>query len=50
VDISADAIHVATGHGGRLAIEQLQPEGRRAMSAREFAAGRRLKPGMKFTH
>ena len=49
VDVSADAIHVATGHGERIAIEQLQPEGRRPMSAREFAAGRRLKPGMRFT-
>ena len=49
VDISADAIHVATGHGQRIAIEQLQPEGRRPMSAREFAAGKRLKPGLRFT-
>ena len=49
VDITADAIHVATGHEGLIAIEQLQPEGRRPMSAREFAAGRRLTPGMKFT-
>lgn len=48
VDVSADAIHVATGHGGRIAIEQLQPEGRRPMSAREFAAGRRLRAGMRF--
>jgi methionyl-tRNA formyltransferase len=50
VDVTADAIHVATGHGGLLAIEQLQPEGRRPMSAREFAAGRRLTPGMRFTN
>ena len=49
VEVSADAIHVATGHGERIAIEQLQPEGRRPMSAREFAAGRRLKPGIRFT-
>ena len=49
VDVSADAIHVATGHAERIAIEQLQPEGRRPMSAREFAAGRRLKPGVRFT-
>jgi methionyl-tRNA formyltransferase len=47
---SPDAIHVATGHGGRIGIEQLQPEGRRPMSAREFAAGHRLKPGMRFTN
>jgi methionyl-tRNA formyltransferase len=50
VDVSANAIHVATGHGGRIAIEQLQPEGRRRMSAREFAAGRRLEAGMRFTN
>ena len=49
VDVSADAIHVATGHGERIVIEQLQPEGRRPMSAREFAAGRHLKPGLRFT-
>ena len=49
VDVTPDAIHVATGHAGLIAIEQLQPEGRRPMSAREFAAGRRLKAGMKFT-
>jgi methionyl-tRNA formyltransferase len=49
LDVSPDAIHVATGHGGRIAIEQLQPEGRRPMSAREFAAGHRLKAGMRFT-
>ena len=50
VGVSADAIHVATGHGGRIAVEQLQPEGRRPMSAREFAAGRRLRAGMTFTN
>jgi methionyl-tRNA formyltransferase len=49
VDVTADGIHVAAGHGGRIAIEQLQPEGRRPMSAREFAVGRRLTPGMRFT-
>ena len=48
VDVSRDAIYVATGHAGRIAIEQLQPEGRRPMSAREFAAGHTLKPGMTF--
>jgi methionyl-tRNA formyltransferase len=49
LDVAPDAIYVATGHGGRIAIEQLQPEGRRPMSAREFAAGHRLKAGMRFT-
>ena len=49
LDVSADAIHVATGHGERIAVVQLQPEGRRPMSAREFAAGRRVEPGARFT-
>jgi methionyl-tRNA formyltransferase len=50
VDTSSEAIHVATGHGERIAIEQLQPEGRRPMAAREFLAGHRLAPGMRFTN
>lgn len=49
VEISHDAIHVATGHGERIAIERVQPEGRRAMAAHEFLAGHRLTPGMRFT-
>lgn len=49
VDVSRDAIHVATGHGGRLAIEQLQPEGKRPMAARDFLAGRAIRPGARFT-
>jgi methionyl-tRNA formyltransferase len=48
VDIGRDAIHVATGHRGRVAIEQLQPEGRRPMGARDFLAGRPLRPGARF--
>jgi methionyl-tRNA formyltransferase len=48
VDVGPDGIHVAAGHGSRIVIEQLQPEGRRAMSAREFAAGRRIRAGMSF--
>ena len=50
VDTSRAAIHVATGHGERIAIEQLQPEGRRPMAAREFLAGHRLATGMRFTN
>jgi methionyl-tRNA formyltransferase len=48
LDVAPDAIHVATGHGGRIAIEQLQPEGRRPMSAREFLASRRIASGARF--
>lgn len=49
VAVSREAIHVAAGHGGRLAIERIQPEGKRPMSAREFLAGRPLQPGARFT-
>jgi methionyl-tRNA formyltransferase len=48
VGVTRDAIHVATGHGWRIAIEQLQPEGRRPMSAREFLAGHPVQPGARF--
>ena len=44
VDVTRDAMHVATGLG-TLSIEQLKPEGRRAMTAREFLAGRPVATG-----
>jgi methionyl-tRNA formyltransferase len=47
VDVTRDAIDVVTG-GGRLAITELQAEGRRPMPARDFLAGRPLRPGMTF--
>ena len=46
VDVARDAIHVSTGVG-TLSLEQLKPEGRRAMSAREFLAGRPLTTGTR---
>jgi methionyl-tRNA formyltransferase len=46
--VTRDAIHVATGHAGRIAIEELQPEGRKPMSVREFLAGRPVQPGARF--
>jgi len=49
VDISHDALEVASGDGGRIAIEQIQPEGKRAMSAREFLSGRPVAPDARFT-
>ena len=49
LDASGDAIHVAGGHGGRVAIDELQPEGRRAMKARDFLAGHPLAPGNRLT-
>jgi methionyl-tRNA formyltransferase len=49
VEVSRDAIHVATGHAGRIAIEQIQPEGRRPMTARDFLAGHPVSAGARFT-
>jgi methionyl-tRNA formyltransferase len=45
VRVTRDAIHVATGDG-LLDLVELRPEGRRAMTAREFLAGRPLGPGV----
>ena len=47
VDVNRDAVVVATG-GGRIAITEIQPEGRRPMPARDFLAGHPLQPGMRF--
>jgi methionyl-tRNA formyltransferase len=49
VDASPDGIHVATGDGGRLALIELQPEGRRAMAARDFLAGHAMQTGARLT-
>lgn len=45
---TGDDLVVATG-AGALRLLELRPEGKRAMSPREFMAGRRLRPGMRFT-
>jgi methionyl-tRNA formyltransferase len=47
VGISGDAIEVVTGEG-RIAITELQPEGRRPMSTRDFLAGHPVQPGTTF--
>jgi methionyl-tRNA formyltransferase len=47
VDVTPDSIVVATGRG-RIAIVELQPEGRRPMPARDFLAGRPIRPGLTF--
>jgi methionyl-tRNA formyltransferase len=44
VEVTRDTIDVATGLG-ILSLEQLKPEGRRAMTAREFLAGRPVPAG-----
>lgn len=45
---SGDDLIVAAGHGA-LKLLQLQPEGKRVMSAREFLAGRRAVAGQRFS-
>lgn len=47
VDVTRDLIEVATGDG-RIALIEVQAEGRRPMSTRDFLAGRTVRPGMKF--
>jgi methionyl-tRNA formyltransferase len=47
LDASADRLTVAAGEG-RLHLLQLQPEGKRALSAREFLAGHRVPAGAAF--
>jgi len=49
VDIERDAIHVATGHRGRIALEKVQLEGGRPLTVREFLAGHPVRPGQHFS-
>ena len=48
VEVSRDALHVATGHGERIAIEQVQREGGRPLQTREFLAGHPVAAGARF--
>jgi methionyl-tRNA formyltransferase len=48
VDITRDAIHVATGGGGQLAIVDVQPQDRRPMPIRDFLAGHPVSQGAVF--
>ena len=47
VEVSRHGLHVATGHDGRLAIDRLQLEGKRAMTAQEFLAGHKVERGQR---
>jgi methionyl-tRNA formyltransferase len=47
VEAAGDRFVAATGDGA-LRLLELQPEGRRGMSAREFLAGRRVQAGARF--
>lgn len=49
VGVSTDGLQVATGHGGRLTIVQLQPEGRRPMTTREYLTGHPIQVGARFS-
>lgn len=48
VRVDRDGFELATGEG-TIVVEQVQPEGRRAMSARDFMAGHRLAVGHAFS-
>jgi len=46
MEAGGDVLAVAAGDGVVLQILEIQPEGRRTMSVREFLSGRKLTPGM----
>jgi methionyl-tRNA formyltransferase len=46
VEASGDLLTIAAGDGVTLRVLQIQPEGRRVMSTREFLSGRKLGPGI----
>jgi methionyl-tRNA formyltransferase len=48
ISLTSSGFDVATGDGV-IVVEQVQPEGRRPMRARDFLAGHRLQPGARFT-
>lgn len=48
VEAAGDRLLVATGHGGAVAVLEIQPEGRRRLAARAFLAGHRWAPGRRF--
>jgi methionyl-tRNA formyltransferase len=48
LDVGADGLLVACGAASALRLLQLQPESRRPMPAAAFAAGARIRPGLRF--
>jgi methionyl-tRNA formyltransferase len=48
ITVEADRITVACGDGGAIDLLQLQPEGRRSMSARDYLAGHGVTAGQRF--
>lgn len=47
LSVTRDAIFVATGHDGCVAIQTLQPEGRRPMPVRDYLTGHPIAPGAR---
>ena len=50
VSASAGGIDVLCGDGRLLRLLEVQPEGRRAMTVRDFLAGHRVRPGDRFAN
>jgi methionyl-tRNA formyltransferase len=48
VEAAGDRLSIAGGDGEVLRVLQIQPEGRRVMTAREFLAGHPITPGSQF--
>jgi methionyl-tRNA formyltransferase len=46
-EISREALHVAAGFGSRLAITEVQPEGKRRMAIRDFLSGHPVAVGTR---
>ena len=46
---ASGVLALAAGDGRELRILEIQPEGKRVMSARDFLAGRRIEPGTRIT-
>jgi methionyl-tRNA formyltransferase len=49
VDVTGGLLQVATGDSGRLVIDEIQPEGRRAMKTRDYLAGHPIQAGVRFS-
>ena len=47
LQVSREAVEVMTGDGRALAIDQVQPEGKRPMSVRDFLAGHPIEAGAR---
>jgi methionyl-tRNA formyltransferase len=48
LEARGDALLVLAGAGSIIGVRVLQREGGRPVTAREFLAGHRLRPGMRF--